>query len=228
MTEVSVKGRVGPDTLADGTEAPVRMGKTAELVFTELHGRFYEQTVRGAVFSGGMGLTSISNATYTVGGIGATTTPVAGVYNPSTSSVNVVVLQAVLSVVMTALQATGPGGFVWATSIANPAISTGAVPFNRRTLAASGSQAKDMTNVALTGITNNVAVRGASALGGGSAYNIALLGTAAGFLTEQVAAVENLDGGIIVPPGGILTLLATTTPVAHSAASMLLWEEVPV
>ena len=32
----------------------------------------------------------------------------------------------------------------------------------------------------------------------------------------------------IAPPGGVLALLATTTPVAHSASSGLVWEEVPL
>jgi hypothetical protein len=78
----------------------------------------------------------------------------------------------------------------------------------------------------LTGLTNNLVVRGASALGGGSSANFSFVGTAVGQATSNVPSVENIDGGIIVPPGSVLALLATTTPVAHSAAGMLLWEEV--
>ena len=86
-----------------------------------------------------------------------------------------------------------------------------------------------MTNTAPTGLTNNLVVRHASALGGGSAIGTAFLATQAGAQTQQVAGqVENIDGSIIVPPGGFLALLATITPVGHSAASALLWEEVPV
>lgn len=85
-----------------------------------------------------------------------------------------------------------------------------------------------MTNVALTGLTNNLAVRHASALGGGSAEAAAFLATAVAMQTQNVPTVEAVDGSIIVPPGGVLALLATTTPVAHSAVSSLLWEEVPL
>lgn len=227
-TEVDIRGRVGPDVLADGAIAKARLGKSAEQIFQELHGRFYETNVRGSLFRGGIGLTAINNATYTTGTLGNTVTPVIGVRNPPTSSVNLSILQAVLTVSMTALQATGPGGFVWATSIGNTAISTGATPFNCKTLTTGGSQAFDMTNVAPTGLTNNLTVRFASQLGGGSAGAFAFLATAVAMQTQQQVSVENIDGGILVPPGGFLALLATTTPVAHSVVSALLWEEIPV
>jgi hypothetical protein len=228
MTEVSVRGRVGPDTLADGAEAKVRQGKSAEQIFTELHGRFYEQASRGVLFSGGIGLTAINNATYTTGTLGATCTPVLGVYNPGASVVNLVILQASLALTMTALQATGPAPFVWATSVGNTAISTGNQPLNRRTLLTGGSAGLDMSNVALTGLTTNLLVRHGSSLGGGSATDAAFLATAVAMQTQQLPTVENIDGGVIVPPGGVLALLATTTPVAHSAVASILWEEVPV
>lgn len=228
MTEVDVRGRVGPDALADGSLAKVRLGRAAEQVFTELHGRFYEQALRGVLFSGGMGLTAINNATYTTGTLGATVTPVIGVYNPGASIVNLVILQASLGVAVTAATATGGAPFVWATSIGNNGVSTGAQPLNRRTLLTGGSAGLDLTNVAPTGLTNNLTVRHASSLGGGSSMAFSFVGTAAGAVTEFVPSVENIDGGIIVPPGGVLALLATTTPVAHSAASAILWEEVPI
>lgn len=228
MTEVSVRGRVGPDVLADGAEAKMRMGRTAELVTTDLHGRFYEQTYRGNVFSDGMGLTSVSNATFTVGGIGATTTPVCGIFNPATSTVNVVLIEASLGLVMTALAATGPGAFVWAMSIGNTAVSTGSTPLNRKTLSLGGAQAKGMTNVAVTGITNALVVRFGSALGGGSAENVGFTATAVAMQTQQASSKELFDGTLIVPPGGVLALLATTTPAAHSATSAIVWEEVPL
>jgi hypothetical protein len=228
MTEVSVRGRVGPDTLADGAEAKMRQGKSAEQIVQELHGRWYESNYRGAVFSGGMGFTSISNATYTVGTLGATATPVVGVWNPASSAVNLVILYATLGVGVTALQATGAGPFVWCVSTGNGVISTGAQPLNRKTLALAGSAARDMTNVALTGLTNNLVQRFASSLGGGSNVQAAFLQTQAGAVTPQVSSVEYIEGSIIVPPGGVLALLAAATGVAHSASSGLVWEEVPV
>jgi hypothetical protein len=86
-----------------------------------------------------------------------------------------------------------------------------------------------MAGAALTGKTNAQVVMGGSALNGGSAYNASLLGTAVGFATTPSSgSVENFDGSLIVPPGGVLALQCITTPVAHSATSQLIWEEVAI
>lgn len=226
MTDVLIGGQQGEQNVT-GIGTRFAQGERGEQLVSELHGRLYQQNYRGRIFSGGMGITSISASTFTTANLTATQTPIIGVWNPSTSTVNVVVLQATLSVIQNALQATGCGGFVWASSLGNTAISTGSTPLNRKTLVASGAQAKDMTNVTPTGLTNNETVKFGSALNGGSSIPVAFLATQAGAQTQSVTnSVENFDGGLIVPPGGILALLCGTTPVGHSAASCLVWEEV--
>ena len=45
-----IEGQVGPQTAFDGMETPPRLGKSAEQIVTELHGRYYEQVYRGNVF----------------------------------------------------------------------------------------------------------------------------------------------------------------------------------
>ena len=211
----------------DGKSNPVAAaGRQNETLASELHGRYYTQAYQGNLYSDGMNLTSISNVTFTTGTLGATCTPIAGVWNPLASPVNLAVLQAILGVTITALQATGAGPFVWATATAQSALTLGNAPLNRKTLLAAGSQAKGLAGVALTGLSGNLVVRSAAALGGGAAYNASLLGTAAGFMPELITNLDDVGGSILVPPGGILALLATTTPVAHSASSTLVWEEV--
>jgi hypothetical protein len=220
-------GQVGPQTLSDGANAGFRQGKNAELIVGDAHGRYYEANVRGGIFSGGMtALTSISNSTFTVATLSASQTPIIGLWNPSTSLYNLVVIQAILQIVKTALQATGCGGFTWCTSNGNSALTLGVAGLNQKTLVQSGSVGKDQSTVALTGLTNAMVARRAAALSGGDAYNASLLATAAGFMTTNPVAVENFDGSLIVPPGGVLTLVCNTTPVAHSAISGIIWEEV--
>jgi hypothetical protein len=229
VTEVTMQGQAGPRTIAVGATEDIQLGLDAEQIVADWHGRFYAANRFGRLFSDGMGITSISASTFTTANLTATETPIIGVHNPSTSTVNVVVLQATLSVIQNALQATGCGGFVWASSLGNSAISTGSSPLNRRTLVASGSQAKGMTNVTPTGLTNALTVKFGSALNGGSSIPVAFLATQVGGQPQAVTnSVENFDGGLIVPPGGILTLVCGTTPVGHSAASCILWEEVPL
>jgi hypothetical protein len=230
---------VGPSSasLADGSQTS-RAGRQQDLIVSELHGRFYEQTFRGNVYSIGMQLTSISNATFTTAtglsgtlGTAATATPIVGMWNPTTAT-NAVILQATLSTVITALQSTGTGGYAWCVFTGNTAggitVGSQATPVNRKTLLASGSSMKGLSGLALTGLASVGTFLAASSLDGGSTYNTALLGTAVGFATTLVAATENIDGSIIVPPGGVLALFCATTPVAHSVVSSLLWEEVPV
>lgn len=222
------QGWVGEVNTADGAQPNVRMGRQGDQIASELHGRFYEQNYRSRIFTGGMTLTAINNATYTSATTGVTATPLAGIYNPLSSPVNCVVLQATLGLTITALAATGGGPYVWMVNTGQSAITTGANFYNGKSLVATGSYAKNMANAALTGMTGALTIMGGSSLYGGSASNASFTATAVAMQTGQTSSVENLDGSIIVPPGGLLVLMATTTPVAHSATSRTLHEEVPI
>jgi hypothetical protein len=219
-----LQGQVGAQQVADGAQTNLRQGKTGESMVSELHGRFYEQVYRGNVYSIGSGPTALSANTIT---LVAATTPILGVWNPGTSLVNLVILQAALTVYANTLTTpVGPGAFVWASSIGNNAISTGSAPFNRKTLASAGSQAKAFPGgVALTGLTNNLVIfdgAGEIATGGPNTYSTTTA------LQLGGAGVQNFDGGLIVPPGGVLALLNTTSTTTMTVAGRLLWEEVPV
>lgn len=222
------QGLVGAQQNNDGVQNPLRAAKTGEQLTSDMQARFYENNYRGNLFSGGMTLTSINAATFTTATLGATATPICGVYNPLGSGKNLSILQLQLQVVLTALTSTGCGAFMWCTSTGNGALTLGTTPLNRATLAQSGSIAKDMSGIALTGLTNNLVVRSAAGAAGGSAYNISNIATASGFQSTMAAVEDTIDGAWIVPPGGVLALLCTTTPVAHSAATMLMWNEVPI
>jgi len=222
---------VGPQNQLDGAQGIIaRGGRQGEQVFSELHGRLWEATRSGSVFHSGLTtLTSINNATFTTATPGATGTPIVGVWNPVGSGVNLEIVQATLTAVVTAATNTGAGGFVWMVSTGNSAITTGSAPWNARTLTQSGSLTKNVSGVALTGLTTNLATIRGSALNGGSGANFSFVGTAVGQVTfPPSASVENFDGSLLIPPGGVLALMATSTPVAHSAVAGLVWIEVPV
>jgi len=217
----SIVGPQSAQSLAPGSAATARAGQLNDIIVSELHGKFYEQNYRGNLFSVGMGVTALSANTIT---LTAATTPIIGVWNPSTSTVNLVIAKAKLQVAVTAASAVAPGGFVWATSIGNTAISTGLTPINRKTLAAAGSQAKGFNiTTALTGLTNNLVVMEASAFG---TLVAAQPSTVAPLISAP--AQEEFDGSLIVPPGGVLALLNTVSSVTVSVAAGLSWEEVPV
>jgi hypothetical protein len=176
----------------------------------------------------GAALTAINNATFTSATTGVTATPIIGIWNPLNNPKYCIIEQAQLAVVMTALAATGPGGFVWMTSAGNALITTGLTPINSLSFLAGGSAVKGFAGAALTGMSGTLVVLRGSGLGGGSAENVSFTATAVGMQTQQITQVENIDGSIVVPPGGVLALMATTTPVAHSVVAGLVWEEVPL
>jgi hypothetical protein len=215
---------VGPQTVQDGATVNLRTSKGGDLIVSELHGRFYEQNYRGNLYGNAINaLTALSANTIT---LTATTTPILGVWNPLSSGVNLVILQAALAAGINNTAATGPGAFVWATSTGNAAISTGSVPFNHKTLTAAGSQAKGMAFIALTGLTNNLVVQE------GSDFPVpTIITTTAVPTTVQTPTtpfVSNIDGAFIVPPGGVLALLNTVSTTTISVGGRLMWEEVPV
>jgi len=176
-----LEGQVGPRTLGDGAPAPARLTRTGAVVTADAHARFQEAALRSRLYSDGMTLTSINNATFTTGTLTASCTPIAGVWNPLNSGFNLVIEQLRLQIINTALQTTG-----------------------------------------------NLVVREAAGAGGGPISNLSTLQTAAGLMPFNTAEIDLIDGAFVVPPGGVLALLATGTPVAISAASSLLWEEVSV
>lgn len=223
----AAQGQVGTALYPDGI-SPVqgfRQGRQGDMTVSELHGRFYEQILRGNVFSIGCGATALSANTITLIN---TATPILGVWNPSTNTVNLVMLQAALQVYINTLTTpVGSGPFVWASSTGNSALTLGSSPFNRKTMASTGSLAKGFPGgVALTGITNNLVV-----FEGADFSNSTILthGTVTAVNPmSSTGGVQNFDGSLIVPPGGLLCLLNTTSTTTCSVAGRLMWEEVPV
>lgn len=206
-----------------GSNIVAGSGEFSEVLVTELQPRYYEWNYRGNMFSIGSTSTALSANTIT---LTATTTPIVGVYNPSTSTVNLVILQAALQVAAQAASSTAQGAFVWASSVGNTAMSgSGSAPFNRKTLTSTGSQARGFTAAAaLTNLTNNLVIFEGSDLAGGLAITTASV--AATTAVPTIAYTQFFDGQLIVPPGGVLALLNTISTTNISVASRLLWIEV--
>ena len=223
-----IQGSVGqPSTtsIPAGTTPTMRQGQLGDVIVSELHGRFYEQVYRGNVFSVGASTTAF---TANHAALTATGTPILGIWNPATSSANMVLLQAGLQIFPNNLTSgAAPGPLVWAWSVGNTAVSTGVTPWNRKTLAAAGSQAKGFAGAtAMTGLTTSLVVQEGADLSNVSALTYTTLGST--LPMASVGGVQNMEGSIIVPPGGMLGLFCTTTPTTWSFAGRLMWEEVPL
>lgn len=222
---ITVAGQVGPQLLSDGAQQPYRQGRSAEIIVGELHGRFYEQTFRGGLFSIGCNLTALSAATVLLTASGQ---PIVGVANPTNSGVNLVILQAALVAAINNVTSVAPGQYIWAGSVGNTAAFTaGLTPYNRKTMVATGSAAKAFalsTASLLTGLVTALTFIEAAEFNTASALLTTTV--AAATPTPSVSGVQNFDGSFIVPPGGVLALLNTISSTTHSVAARLLWEEV--
>lgn len=216
------QAQVGPiPSTPPGVQTALRSGQLGDQIVSELHGRYYEQCYRGNLYSAGMTSTALSANTIT---LTATTTPIIGVWNPASSTVNLVLLKAKCVITAAGNSAVAPGAFVWATSTGNSAISTGLNPLNRKTLAQSGSQAKAFNiTTALTGLSNNLVIQQAAAFG-------TLVAAQGATATPMISgdSIEEFDGAFIIPPGGVVALLNTVSTTTVSVSSMMLWEEVPL
>lgn len=221
--------KVGPVTANDASFNTARADRSGALMVADAHSRFQEAAYRNQLFSAGMTVTAITNATFTTATTGATATPIIGIWNPTNSGKNCVIQQVRIQLVNTAATSTSPGAFMWVSATAQSAISTGITPLNRFSLATSGSVAKGYANTALTGLSGSLTTQEAAGLQPANGSNYSQVGTAVGFAAGGVnLLVENIDGAFVLQPGGFLGIQCTTTPVAISAASSILWEEIPV
>lgn len=222
--EIEILGQVGPQTLSDGSNGTFRQGKSAELVFQQLHGRLYEQCYRGNLYTFGVSNTALVAANAIATGVTATAQPVLALWNPLSSTVNLVVWKALLSLTTVANSAVAPGGFMWLAANSQSAISTGSTPFNCKTFLQTGSQAKVFSiSTALTGLVGSLAnLRGCS-------IPVSNAAGAATAVTLTVGPQEELvDGSLIVPPGGVLALMNQVSTTTVSYTTGIVWEEVPV
>ena len=151
-------------------------------------------------------------------------------WNPSTSGKNAVILQAALMDQLNNVTSVALSDFVWVGSVGNSAnLTAGLAPFNRNTLASSGSSMKAFTlsTASLcTGLTNTLVI--IEPVDAGVASALLTTTVAAATPTPSPVYVQNVDGSLIVPPGGILGIMNQVSVTTHSVAARLMWMEVSV
>ena len=209
----------------DGRRIIPRAGLCSDLLVSRLHGRFYEQALRGNLYTFGVSNTALNAANSIAAQTGATSRPLVGLYNPLGNSWNLVILQAIIVVSTVANTAVSPGGFMWQAATGQAGITTGSSPINLKTLAGNGSNAKAFSlPTALTGLTGSLFNLRPSPITPGV--------NAAGPVTAksqvQGVCVDNVDGGLIVPPGGVIVLRNQVSTTTISVSTAIVWEEVPI
>lgn len=201
---IQLYGVVGPQPGSDAADMPIRLGKSAEVVVQELHGRYYEQVVRGNVFG------ASNQAAQAVSVALATTYTGLCLSNPLGSGKNLVLLSAgyALSVAPVAIASIHLiGGSSPSTNVAHTAAVT-------------------PINMLLGNTSSPVAKVDSQATIPTPVYIAALMGGfTAGALPASPNALFDLGGQLVIGPGGFIAIGALT---AVTGFGSFVWEECPI
>lgn len=226
---LQVSGQVQKGVLpsvASGTSSqPLTQGQFGEALVSELNARYGNLALTGSVFSistAGAGQAQVAANLFSTAI--ATAQPIVGLYNPLTSNKNAVILKAYIGITAYPSAATLIGGFVYSVSAGQTITQAGTQGTNHLTFKQSGSTMVGLVNQALTGAVGSLIV-----LRPVPADNPPILqGTVAGDTPGFQIIEEQIEGSIIVPPGGVLGMFTGLTGTTSTFAAGLTWAELPL
>lgn len=207
----SQAGSLPSSRQASGT--PTNPGGTfGEALFSELSPQYYTLLKQGKVFA--LSVAAI-NPTAFVGG--AAGTPIFGLYNPTSSGVDLVLLQSRLAIRTTGTAAASSSTNFWGVNQGGVAVTgTQTASRNMYSQAQTGSAAYGMVNTA-----NTAAL--ASAL---IAPSVSISSTASpADLFAQL--LDDIKGALVVSPGSYLAYGLSAALTAASVDAALIWAELP-
>ena len=200
-----VTGQVGPQVISDGVRSNFRIGKAAEIIVQELHGRYYEQAVRGNIFS-------VANQVPVTTTVGLATTYTGLVLsNPVGSPANLVLLKA--SFMQSTAQTLNIEAF---------AIAFG---FNGSTNLTHTTPVVPQSAKIGSGASANAKADSSAGLISAPVYGI-FVGNTPSISTNANGGIIDFEGSTVLAPGAYA---AWVTPAQASVAGMwfsFFWEEV--
>jgi len=198
------QGIIGVQNGADGT-TPItaRYGQQGDTMVSELHGRYYEQTVRGNVFS----VNTQGSAVTTTAALATTWTGL-GIANPAGSGWNLVLLA--FSATQFAVGAAATIGLLGGAGVLSESLTPQSRKIGSGLVSLARASASDTISTPLLIQTF------------GSAGSLATTG-----YSLESGLIVDIGGAIVIPPGsfiGSYTTIVTTTALNFG----FLWEEVPI
>jgi hypothetical protein len=204
----------------DGTTTNINLGRSNELIVSELHGKYLEQSYRGNVY---IGSTSSAGA---VIAIASTKTPTYTIWNPAGSGKLCVPIVTLISWNATTSVL---GALVWtATTGAGSAIATTA-PFVTFTTPATpvnanlGSGKVSQMKFGNDGTTISITAAATFYRNTGFTVTADTVATATAGWTWR----DDWDGMSVIPPGNAIHLMGSTA-VALTAVVSMVWAEIPL
>jgi hypothetical protein len=206
---VPVSGQQGESILSKGVSTqPIRQGKLAEVIVSELNGRYYEQAVNGRIF--------IAHAIVTAPVVYTTAAGTGGplIWNGSSkTNVSVLAVGIGITTVTTVAAALGLTG-----NIGQTAAPTSTTAIDSRTSGFIGGQPSNATPYRIGTVTN------------AGAFFLPLCDLHTGALTVDNLGMGWIDigGAIVVPPGGWVSIAASATASTTVAQMAIVYAEVPI
>jgi hypothetical protein len=203
-----ILGQVGPQVLSDGANATFRQDRSGAQIIQQLHGRYYETSLRRALFSG-----SITGQVTTVG----TSTTYTGlcVSNPVGSPVNLVLNKVGYAFIVAFPAGSVVGLMTGYSAGTNVTHTTPVTPRSQFFNGAGGG----------VGLLDSSATLPAA-----PTVNMILASGLTGAITTVpfISGLVDLEGSIILPPGAYCAIYTSTITGAAAGAFSFQWEEIPV
>jgi len=188
-------------------------GTFGEILDSRLNPNYYQLVKSGRVFQVGA---AAANPTAFSGG--AAGTPLIGLYNPVSSGVDLVMLQARLGIRTTGTAAANLDFAFFGVNQGGVVVTgTQTASRNLYSLAATGGAGYAMVNVANTAALASALLAPVFTLGAVGATAAPIGGV----------FVDDIQGSVIVPPGAYLALGATAALTGGSLDVSLMWAEIP-
>lgn len=210
-----IQGQAGalPSTRQSAGTPNVPAGSFGEILDTKLNPDYYQLVKAGRVYQAGAAGANPSAFTGAAAG-----TPLIGLFNPTASGLDLVILQARLAIRTTGTAAGNLDFNFWGVNQGGVAVTgTQTASRNLYSLAATGGVGYAMVNTANTAaLASNLIAPSFSvgAVGATAALNVATF-------------VDDIKGTIIVAPGCYLAFGAASALTAGSLDASLVWAEIP-
>jgi hypothetical protein len=199
---------IGVQNQSDGAVIQSRGGKQGDQIVSELHGRYYEQTYRRNIFVGSNGATP----TVTTVALATTYTGLA-LINPISSMVNLSVLKVGVSFI------------VVFPAVATVGVMTGYSPLGTTTFSAAATDGLSSVFNGTRGVGR--AALSATLVGTPQLHTVFGSGlTGAATVQTTQWALYDMEGSLIIPPGGYAAIYTSTVCGAAGMAASFMWEEV--
>jgi hypothetical protein len=217
---MTINTQIGPGVNADGRGPDsLRLDRQLAQVVALSHGTLYEQASRGNLFICATPVAGVTVAAAHVAPPAAAAATTLSLYNPPGSGVNLEILAGFLN------HLTGtPGTGVWSWCIGPASSGTLITATPNATVApalAGGavSAAKGFAATALTGGPLHTANRQFPS----SMFAAAIAATSLG-----ANIIDVVDGGLVLPPGYVVSLCPPAAGTSHVVAAQILFAQVPI